>query len=40
MDRFDRIFLLNNLLRSCRYPVSHKTLEEKLECSRATVTRT
>lgn len=40
MDRFDRIFLLNNILQSSRLPVSHKQLQEKLECSRATVTRT
>jgi len=40
MDRFDRIFLLNNILQGSRRPVSHKQLQERLECSRATVTRT
>lgn len=40
MDRFDRIFQLNTLLQSARRPVSHKQLQERLECSRATVTRT
>ncbi len=40
MDRFDRIFLLNSLLQNSRRPLSHKQLEERLECSRATVTRT
>lgn len=40
MDRFDRIFRLNNILQNSRWPVSHKRLEEDLECSRATVTRT
>ena len=40
MDRFDRIFRLNNILQNSRRPVSHKYLEEQLECSRATITRT
>jgi proteasome accessory factor C len=39
MDRFQRILLLHRLLVGCRLPVSHKTIEEKLECSRATATR-
>jgi predicted DNA-binding transcriptional regulator YafY len=39
VDLFDRIFRAHSLLRSARVPVSHRTLEEKLECSRATVTR-
>ena len=39
MDRFDRIFELNRILRSARYPVPRQTLEEALECSRATVKR-
>ena len=39
MDRFDRIFELNRILRSARYPVPRKRLEEALECSRATVKR-
>ncbi len=39
MDRFDRIFELNRILQSARYPVSRKRLEQELECSRATVKR-
>lgn len=39
MDRFDRIFELNRILQSARYPVSRHRLEEALECSRATVKR-
>jgi predicted DNA-binding transcriptional regulator YafY len=39
MDRFDRIFELNRILRSARYPVSRQRLEQELECSRATVKR-
>jgi predicted DNA-binding transcriptional regulator YafY len=39
MDRFDRIFELNRILRSARYPVSRQQLEQALECSRATVKR-
>ncbi len=39
MERFDRIFRLNQILQNARVPVSHKTLEAELECSRATVTR-
>ena len=39
MERFDRIFRLNQILQNARRPVSHKTLEAELECSRATVTR-
>jgi predicted DNA-binding transcriptional regulator YafY len=39
MDRFDRIFELNRILRNARYPVSRQQLEEALECSRATVKR-
>lgn len=39
MDRFDRIFELNRLLQSARYPVSRRRIEEELECSRATVKR-
>jgi len=39
MDRFDRIFELNRIFQSARYPVSRKRLEEELECSRATVKR-
>jgi len=39
MDRFDRIFELNRILRAARYPVSRRQLEGALECSRATVKR-
>ncbi|MCU7890519.1 MAG: WYL domain-containing protein [Candidatus Thiodiazotropha sp. (ex Ustalcina ferruginea)] len=39
MDRFDRIFELNRILLSARYPVSRQRLEQELECSRATVKR-
>ena len=39
MDRFDRIYGLHRIFRSARRPVPRKTLEEKLECSRATVNR-
>jgi proteasome accessory factor C len=39
MDRFDRIFELNRILQTARYPVSRRRLEEALECSRATVKR-
>ncbi len=39
MDRFDRIFELNRILQSARYPVSRQRLEQELECSRATAKR-
>jgi len=39
MDLFDRIYCLDRVLRQSRYPVSHTVLQEKLECSRATVNR-
>jgi len=39
LDRFDRIFELNRILQSARYPVSRRRIEEELECSRATVKR-
>ena len=39
MDRFDRIYGLHRIFRSARRPVPRKVLEEKLECSRATVNR-
>ncbi|MGD8931738.1 MAG: HTH domain-containing protein, partial [Chromatiales bacterium] len=39
MDRFDRIFELNRILSTARYPVSRRRLEEALGCSRATVKR-
>lgn len=39
MNRFQRIYRLHHLIVSRRQPVSHLILEEKLECSRATVSR-
>ncbi len=39
MDKFDRIFELNKILKQRRTPVSRATLQEKLGCSRATVGR-
>ncbi len=39
MDRFARIYALHNLLNQRRHPISRATLEEKLECSKATVER-
>jgi proteasome accessory factor C len=39
MDLFDRIYCMDRVLRQSRYPVSHALLQEKLECSRATVNR-
>jgi len=39
MDRFDRIYQLDRILRARRTPVSRAELEERLECSRATVQR-
>jgi predicted DNA-binding transcriptional regulator YafY len=39
MDRFDRIFELNRILKTARYPISRQRLEQQLECSRATVKR-
>jgi len=40
MDRLDRIYKLHHILAARRTPVSRRTLEERLECSRATVMRT
>ncbi|MGJ8668733.1 MAG: helix-turn-helix transcriptional regulator [Oceanococcus sp.] len=40
MDKFDRIYAMHRLLSARRSPVSHETLQQELECSRATVTRT
>lgn len=39
LDRFDRIFALHQILAGRRTPIAGKVLREKLECSRATVTR-
>ena len=39
MDLFDRIFSLHRILSTARHPVPRKVMEERLECSRATVKR-
>lgn len=39
MDRFDRIYALHKILSSRRTPISREELQERLECSRATVQR-
>jgi len=39
MDKFERIYALHTELANARLPVSKKTLEEKLECTHATVER-
>lgn len=40
MDRFDRIYKLHQILAARRTPISRKNLQERMECSRATVMRT
>ena len=39
MDLFDRVFRLHQILRRARYPVGRAVLQERLECSRATLAR-
>lgn len=39
MDLFDRIYSMHRILSNARYPVSRDNLQERLECSRATVNR-
>ncbi|MGE0387151.1 MAG: helix-turn-helix transcriptional regulator [Gammaproteobacteria bacterium] len=39
MNRFDRIFELHRILAGRRTPISRRDIEERLECSRATVKR-
>ena len=39
MDRLQRIYKLHQIISSRRHPVSLKTLQDELECSRATVRR-
>jgi proteasome accessory factor C len=39
MDLFDRIYCLHRILRQARYPVPRSVLQERLECSRATIIR-
>ncbi len=40
MDKFDRIYAMHRILSARRTPISHEALQQELECSRATVTRT
>ncbi len=40
MDKFDRIYAMHRILSGRRTPISHEALQQQLECSRATVTRT
>ena len=39
MDLFDRIYSLHRILSQTRYPVTRTQLQERLECSRATINR-
>ena len=39
MDRFDRIYRLHGLLTNRRTPIPLSKIMNKLECSKATVTR-
>lgn len=39
MDLFDRIYCLHRVLNQSRYPAPRAVLQERLECSRATVNR-
>ncbi len=39
MDRFDRIYELNRILRAARHPVSRQRIQAELGCSRATAKR-
>jgi len=39
MNRIDRIYQLHRLLANRRTPISREAIEEKMECSRSTVTR-
>ena len=39
MDRYERILSLHRILKSARYPVTVKRLQDELECSRATAYR-
>jgi len=40
MERLERIFILHRMLSGRRVPVPRQQIEQALECSRATVTRT
>ena len=39
MDRYERTLLLHRMLKSARYPVTLKRVQEELQCSRATMYR-
>ncbi len=39
MDLVDRVYALHGVLRRARYPVPRAALQDKLECSRATINR-
>lgn len=39
MDRLQRIYKLHQIIAAHHLPVPHSVLQEKLECSRATVNR-
>ncbi|MGR9088937.1 MAG: transcriptional regulator, partial [Gammaproteobacteria bacterium] len=39
MDRFERIYQLHHILSGRRTPIANKALQERLECSEATVKR-
>lgn len=39
MDRYERTLILHRMLKSARYPVSLKRVQEDLQCSRATMYR-
>lgn len=39
MDRLQRIYRLHQIISSHRLPVPHSVLQEKIECSRATINR-
>ena len=39
MERLQRIYRLHQILTGRRQPIAHRVLQEKLECSRATVSR-
>ena len=39
LDKFDRIYALHGILSRARHPVTRETIEQQLECSRATFGR-
>lgn len=40
MDRLRRIYQLHQILKTHRHPVALCAIQEKLECSRASITET